>query len=487
MSRRQVILMGYGMAGARLAEEIRRRDPAGDRVALTVFGEEPHPAYNRVLLSSVVAGSLPAEAVQLQDEDWALRNLVDLRRGRRVTELDLRERRVRLDDDRWCAYDHLVLATGSRAWLPPLPGLLDSDGEPASDVVPFRTLDDCERISAAARAGVRVAVLGGGLLGLEAARGLAGRGTEVTVVHPGDHLMERQLDAGAGRVLARSLSELGVRLRLGVPAVAHRPGTGLLLADGTTVPAELVVVAAGVRAAVEQARAAGLAVDRGVLVDDRLRTEDPDVSALGDCAQHPGADAGLVQSAWDQASVLADLLTESNPESRYTGTTTVTRLKARDIDLAALGDVHVPVDSPDSEVVCVQDPVRGRYAKLVVRDERVTGAILLGVPDAAASITGFFDRGTPVPPDRLGLLLGRALPAESSIDPGAQPADAMVCRCNSVRRDRLVEAWESGARSVSDLAVQTRATTGCGGCRDEVCALAAWLADREPAVAVPAG
>ncbi|ASO19404.1 assimilatory nitrate reductase electron transfer subunit [Actinoalloteichus hoggarensis] len=486
MSRRQVVLIGYGMAGARLAEEIRRRDPTGDRVALTVFGEEPHPAYNRVLLSGVVAGSLSAEAVRTQDDDWALRNLVDLRRGLRMTELDRRGRRVRLDDGRWRPYDHLVLATGSRPWFPPLPGLLDFDGEPAPDVVPFRTLDDGERISAAARAGLRVAVLGGGLLGLEAARGLAGRGTEVTVVHPSDSLMERQLDAGASRVLASSLRRLGVRLRMGVPAVAHRPGTGLLLADGTTVAAELVVVAAGVRPAVEQAQAAGLAVDRGVLVDDRLRTADPDVSALGDCARHPGADAGLVQPAWEQAAVLADLLTGADPAARYRGTATVTRLKARDVDLAALGDVHVPVDSADAEVVCVQDPARGRYAKLVVRDERVAGAIVLGIPDAAASIIRFFDRGTPVPPDRLALLLGRALPAASGTDPSTRSADALVCRCNSVRREGLVQAWEAGARSVSDLALRTRATTGCGGCRDEVCALADWLADRQPAVAVPA-
>ncbi|AOS62670.1 FAD-dependent oxidoreductase [Actinoalloteichus hymeniacidonis] len=478
MSRRQVVLVGYGMAGARLAEEIRRRDPAGDRVALTVIGEEPHPAYNRVLLSSVVAGSLPADAVLLQDEDWALRNLVDLRRGTRVTAIERSAARIRLDDGGSVPYDDLVLATGSSAWLPELPGLRGADGGLGDGVVPFRTLEDCARITAGVRAGGPMAVLGGGLLGLEAARGLAGRGVEVTVVHPDSQLMQRQLDADASRVLVRTLDGLGVRFRLGVPAVAHRPGVGLLLADGTTVPAELTVVATGVRPSVGLAREAGLAVDRGVLIDDLLRTDDPRIAALGDCAQHPGGLAGQVQSAWEQAPVLADLLTGADPSARYTGTTTVTRLKARDVDLAALGEVHVPVDSPDSEVLCLQDPVRGRYAKLVLRDERIAGAILLGAPDAAATITRLFDRQARVPEDRLALLLGRALPAENG---GEHGIDGVVCRCNSVRRDQLVQAWESGARSVPDIADQTRATTGCGGCREDVCSVLSWLSDREPA------
>ncbi|GGP61145.1 FAD-dependent oxidoreductase [Saccharothrix coeruleofusca] len=477
---RKVVIVGYGMAGARLADEIRRRDPEAERVALTVLGDEAHPAYNRVLLSSVVAGSLPADAVRLHDPDWAARQRVDLRLGGSVGKID-RTRRVVHVDDTEVAYDALVLATGARSWLPPTKGLVDADGTPAPGVVAFRSLDDCERIIAAAGPGAPVAVLGGGLLGLEAARGLAARGCLVTVVHPVGHLMERQLDAGAGRVLARTLTGLGIEFRLGALAAEYLPGEGLALDDGTRVPAELVVVSAGVRAQTALAAEAGIEVDRGVLVDDALRTSDPRVHAIGDCAQHVGTVSGLVQPAWDQAAVLADRLTGTAPAARYRGTTVVTRLKARDVDLAALGDVHVEVDAPDAEVLCFQDPARGRYAKLVLRDDRVTGAIVLGAPDAAAAITQLYDRGLPAPTDRLALLLGRALPGESATaSPADLPSSAVVCRCNTVSKGQLVGAWRAGATTVSALAEATRATTGCGGCKDAVCGIVDWLAASQP-------
>jgi len=475
MSRR-IVIVGYGMAGSRLAEEIRRRDPHGERVTVTVVGEEPHPAYNRVLLSAVLGGALAPAAVLLHDTDWADRHHVDLRTGAAVAGVDRAARRVTLTDGSTVDYDTLVLATGSRPWIPPTEGLRAEDGL-APGVVAFRTLDDCARILAASRPGAPVAVLGGGLLGLEAARGLADRGNLVTVVHPGGHLMERQLDPAAGRVLAATLATLGIEVRLGVLAARYVPGDGLKLADGTGVPADLVVVSAGVRAEAGLAAAAGLTVDGGVVVDDALRTSDPRVHAIGDCARHPGTVAGLVAPAWEQAAVLADLLTGADPAARYRGTPVVTRLKARDIDLAALGDVHATVDSADAEVLCLQDPARGRYAKLVIREDRVAGAILLGVPDAAAAITQLYDRGVPAPSDRLALLLGRALPdgSTAAANPADLPAAATICRCNTVSKRQLVTAWRGGARSAGELASATRATTGCGGCRDAVRGIADWL------------
>ncbi|AHH94383.1 FAD-dependent oxidoreductase [Kutzneria albida] len=477
---RRVVVIGYGMAGARLAEEIRRRDPAGDRVELTVLGAEPMAAYNRVLLSSVVAGTMSQDAVRLHEHDWAQHHHVDLRLAATAVRIDRSRRQVVLASGEQVGYDALVLATGSSAWIPPTPGLVAEDGELAEGVVAFRTMADCERILESARAGAPVAVLGGGLLGLEAARGLAGRGNLVTVVHPAGHLMERQLDGGAGRVLARTLSGLGIEFRIGQAATNYLPGDGLKLADGSHVPADLVVVSAGVRAETMLAADAGLSVDRGVLVDDALRTSDPRVHALGDCAQHPGTVSGLVQPAWEQAAVLADLLTGTDPAARYRGTPVVTRLKARDVDLAALGEVHVDVDCAEAEVLCVADPARGRYAKLVLRDERVTGAILLGAPDAAAAVTQLFDRGAPAPSDRLALLLGRALPVAAS-GAGDIPAAAVICKCNTVSKGQLVSAWREGARSMSALAERTRATTGCGGCSDQVCGVLDWLNTQEPA------
>ncbi|WNV82485.1 FAD-dependent oxidoreductase [Umezawaea sp. Da 62-37] len=469
---RRVVVVGYGMAGARFADEVLRRDPTAD---LTVLGGEPHPAYNRVLLSSVVAGSMTPDSVRLHGTGWAARHGVDLRLGVAVTGIDRARRVVLADDGDEVPYDALVLATGARPWIPPTEGLQDPDGSLAPGVVPFRTLEDCGRIVAAARPGTPVAVLGGGLLGLEAARGLAGRGCLVTVVHPVGHLMNRQLDVGAGRVLARAFGAFGVEFRLGTVAAKYLPGDGLVLDDGSRVPAELVVVSAGVQAATGIAAEAGIAVDRGVLVDDALRTSDPRVHAIGDCAQHAGTVSGLVQPAWEQAAVLADRLTGAAPAARYRGTAVVTRLKARDVDLAALGDVHVDLDSPDHEVLCFQDPARGRYAKLVLRDDLVVGAILIGAPDAAAAITQLFDRGLAAPTDRLALLLGRALTPEVASSPADLPASAVICKCNTVSKGQLVTAYRAGATTVSALVETTRATTGCGGCKDPVCGLLDWL------------
>ena len=301
------MVIGNGMVGARLADEVRRRDPDGTRVRLTVLGAEARPAYNRLLLSTVLAGGLAPRAVELHPAGWAVRRRVDLRTGVAATAIDRDRRRVHTADGHTVRYDELVLATGSRSWLPPVDGL--DDGA----VTAFRDLDDCARILARARPGARFAVLGGVLLGCEAARGLAARGVRVTVLHPMAHLMERQLDAGAGAVLAAALDRLGIEVRLAVSAAAWEPGAGVRLAGGELVAADALVVAAGVRAETGLAVAAGLAVDRGVLVDDRLATSDARVHAVGDCAQHPGAVAGLVQPGWEQAAVLADLLTGAVP------------------------------------------------------------------------------------------------------------------------------------------------------------------------------
>lgn len=475
---RRAVIIGYGMAGARLAEQIRSRDPAGEQVAVTAIGDERHHAYNRVLLSTVVDGSMGAEALAMQDAGWASEHHVDLRVNVGVAAIDRATRTVELTDGSTVDYDVAVLATGARSWLPPVEGLLDGSGAPAAGVVPFRTLDDCERIQRAARAGAVVAVLGGGVLGLEAACALARRGSPVTVVHPVGHLMERQLDPDAGGVLAKVLAGLGVELRLGAAVQRYVPGRGLELADGDTVRADLVVVSAGVKPETGLAERAGLAVDRGVVVDDLLRTSDARIHAIGDCAQHPGTVSGLVQAAWEQADVLADLVTGTDVRARYTGTPAVTRLKALDVDVLALGESHVGLDAPDAEVLCVIDPSSGRYSKLVVRDDQVTGAIVLGVPDAAAAVTRYYDNGLRVPIDRLALALGRAIPEESGApDPAELPDASIVCRCNAVTKAALVSAWDGGASGFAELVASTRVTTGCGSCADDVGRLAGWLSE----------
>jgi assimilatory nitrate reductase electron transfer subunit len=460
---RRVVVAGYGMAAARLAEEIRARDPLGHRVSLTIAGAEPCPAYNRVLLSSVLAGRVSPGDLALHPRGWARAHRVLARCGVPVASVRPGRHQVVLSDGSVTGYDDLVLATGSRPVLPPLAGLEQAGGA----VTPFRTLGDCRRIMAAAGPGARVAVLGGGLLGLEAARGLAARGAKVTVAHAAPHLMERQLDRAAARIVAERLRGAGVVLHVGVPAEKWSPacpgerGGTLWLADGTELRCDLVVTAAGVRAETGLAQEAGLATDRGILVDGRLATSDPRIYAIGDCAQHPGAVAGLLQPAWDQAAVLAALLTGADPDAAYHGTPNVTRLKADVVELTSLGDACAE-DTDGTETLRFDDPARGRYAKLSLRGDRVTGAIMLGLPDAAASVIQLYDRGTPAPSDRLALLLGRALPPEPG-GAGALPDTAVVCRCNTVTKGALAAAWRRGARSVPALAAATRATTGCGG------------------------
>jgi assimilatory nitrate reductase electron transfer subunit len=476
------------MVGARFAEEVRRRDRHGDRVQLTVFGAETHDAYNRVLLSTVLAGGLTADSVRLRGADWPAEHRVRVCGGVSVTEIDRAARRVRCSDGSSEPYDELVLATGSRAWVPPIDGLMAEDGASlAEGVAVFRDMDDCARILRFAQPGARVAVLGGGLLGLEASRGLVGRGVRVSVLHPVSHLMERQLDAGAGAVLSGTLRRLGVDVRLGVTAKRWSPERGLECDDGSVLSVDAVVVAAGVRPDTGLAERAGITVDRGVLVDDRMCTSDDRVHAIGDCVRHPGTVSGLVQPGYEQAEVLADVLTGTDPSARYRGTPVVTRLKARDIDLAAVGDALAEDPGDGSvEVLRLEDAYRGRYAKIVLRGDRLVGAIMLGVPDAAASAIQLYDSGSPAPSDRLALLLGRTLPTEQlsrgggTASPAQLPSTSVICRCNTVSKGRLVAAWRDGATDPAALSRATRAGTGCGSCQQAVAGICAWLNETEP-------
>ncbi|MEU7773156.1 FAD-dependent oxidoreductase [Micromonospora taraxaci] len=470
----RVVIVGNGMAGARLAGELHARE--GDR-KVTVLGAEPHRAYNRILLSTLLAGRIDEPDVELTE---AAGHGIDLRTGVPVTAIDRSAREVHTNGGERIGYDHLVLATGARAVVPPLPGLDPADLP--ERVVPFRTLDDCRRILAAADGARSALVLGGGLLGLEAARGLASRGLTTTVVHPREHLMERQLDPAAGAVLAGTLAGFGVTVQLAVPATgvaADADGVRLDLADGRTLHADLLVLSCGVRPDTALAQAAGLTVRRGVVVDDRLRTDDRSISAIGDCAEHDGVLSGLVAPAWAQARVLADVLTGTDPLARYRPQPVVTRLKAAGIDLASMGD---PVSGGPGEELTFTDPARGTYARLRIRDERLIGAILLGDNPAVGTVIQLFDRGHPVPADRRALLLGRALGttgATPAASPALMPDAATVCQCNTVSKGALVRSWRSGARTVDAVVAATRAGTGCGGCRDAVGGIVDWLSQAE--------
>jgi assimilatory nitrate reductase electron transfer subunit len=467
----RLVVVGHGMAGARLVSEVHARAPELD---VTVLGAEPHRAYNRILLSNLVAGKARESDVHLVEP--AGRG-VRLRMGVAVAAIDTDARVVTTDDGETVPYDRLVLATGGQAMLPPIKGLVRDDGTLPDRIAAFRTLDDCRRILALATRAKTALVLGGGLLGLEAARGLAAQGLTVTVLHAVGHLMERQLDPPASRVLTKTLARLGISVELDATTVAvesDEDTVEAVLGDGGEKRrADLLVVACGVRPCTDLAERAGLGVDRGILVDDRLRTTDPRVHAIGDCAQHGGAVSGLVPPAWEQARVVADVVTGARPLARYVPRPPVTRLKATGIDLAAMGDAT----GDDGDVVTFADPSRGTYAKLLVRSDRLAGAIMLGDNPTVGTVIQLFDRGGRIPADVRGLLLGRAVgdPERAEASPVLMPDATVVCQCNTVTKKALVACWESGARSTSDLVAGTRASTGCGTCRDAVEGIAAWL------------
>lgn len=465
----RLVVIGNGMAGARLVSEVRARDR---QIKITVFGAEDRQPYNRVLLSNVVAGTATPEQVRLLDPTWYAEHGVTAHLGVPVVAIDRETKSVLTADGLRTPYDVLVLATGSEPVVPRVPGV--------ARAIAFRTLDDCDRILQAAAVARSAVVVGGGLLGIEAARGLAGRGVPVTLVHLAGHLMDRQLDAEAGLMLERTLTGLGVRIRTGASVTAVHDDA-VELTDGTRLDADLVVLACGVRPVTRLAADAGLAVERGVVVDDELRTDDPSIFAIGECAQHNGRLYGLVAPAWEQASVVADLITGTDKNARYRGSRLVTRLKAKSVELAAMGETHVDEDAdPEAEVVRFSHRARGTYRKLVIRDGRLVGAILLGETAVVGTLTQLFDRGTPLPGDRAGLLFpGLHTAAAVADSPVRMPDSARVCQCNNVTKGQIRACWESGARDVAAVAAATRATTGCGSCKDAVEGIIGWLCEQE--------
>ena len=487
----RVVVVGNGMAGCRFVQELLDRDPER-RFDITVVGDEQGGAYNRVLLSNVLAGVTRADSIAIAEPDWFKERGVDLRTGQAVVAVDRAAQTVRLDDGTALPYDSLVLATGSTALLPPIEGLRRDDGALVEGVALFRTRDDCAAIDGWARQARTAVVVGAGVLGLEAARALAGRGLRVTVVQREDRLMERQLDAAAGRVLDRTLRALDIEVHAGVTVAGVHGGkriAGVRLSNGTELAADLMVLCCGVRPRAELARDAGLDVNFGVVVDDRLRTSDPSVLAIGECAEHRGRLYGLVAPVWEQARVAAAVLADPAAPARYDGSTTITRLKAAGIELAAMGD-RSPLDEDDdcAELVTFVDRARGVYQKLVVEDGRLVAAILLGDTRNAGTVTQLFERRAVLPVDRAALLMVRRnAPATTAASPTALPARATICQCNGVTKAAITAAWQAGARSAGEVAARTRATTGCGTCQDAVCGLVDWLAQSDTgATDVPA-
>jgi nitrite reductase (NADH) large subunit len=468
--KRDLVLVGNGMAGARFLEELLARGGA-DRYRITVFGEEPQGNYNRVLLSGVLAGVHAAQDIMLNAPSWYRANGIELRAGVRAVAVDCAAQRVRGADGSTARYDELVLATGSTPFVPPIEGVRAPDGGLLEGVFVFRTLADCAAILAAARSARRVAVIGGGLLGLEAARGLLRLCPEVHVVQLLPQLMEQQLDRAGARVLEATLTRLGLRVHLGVSTsavVGEARVEGLRFADGNMLACDLLVLASGVRPNVQLAREAGLPVERGIVAGDDLAVPGhAGVHALGECAQHRGVIYGLVAPVWEQAAVLADRLSGARPEAVYLGSRVATRLKVVDVELSAMGAREA--SGPGDEEVLFTDAARGIYKKLVVRGGRLAGALLLGDTSAAAGLLQAFDRALPLPEDRAALLFpelaGQGAPA-GVLD---LPDEARICDCNGVSKGAIAAAARrAGCQSLEAVCAATRAGTGCGTCRPRV-------------------
>ena len=474
----RVVVVGAGMVGHRFADELAVRDTT-HRFHVEVVGAEPYEPYNRVLLSEVVSGQAPWQSLTLE----SLPDRVSLRRGVTALRVDRAAREVELSDGERLGYDRLVLATGARAFVPDVHGLGAAPGEPPRHVHVLRDLDDTRAVVARAANARHALVLGGGVLGLEAACGLRHRGLAVTVVQDQEHLMAGQLDAEPAAVLERTLETNGVAVRLATSVAEVIEAYGELVAvrltDGSVVSCDLLLVSCGVRAATEIAVGAGLRVDKGVVVDQDARSlDDPRVHAIGDCAQQPGTVPGLVASGWAQAERLAALLVEgevADPVVPPGGPEL--RLKAVGAHLVSLG-VQPSRAAVRDRVVRVDDPGGGRHVALVLRDGHLVGATVVGAPDVAASVSVMVGRGTPTPADPLALLVPER--AATGATPLRMPGATVVCRCNNVTKNDVVAAWEGGADSAEKVAARTRATTGCGGCSGVVCGLVEWLQEVDP-------
>jgi nitrite reductase (NADH) large subunit len=396
MHRERLVVIGNGMAGLRFLERLASHAP--DRFDVTAVGSEPSPAYNRVLLSSLLANEIDEKSCRFRDRRWYLQQGVRLITGAPATAIDLAEREVRVGDLTLLPFDRIVLATGSLPIRLPKPGM-DLPG-----VMTFRDLADVAAIRSAAKAGTRAVVIGGGLLGLEAAFGLVRSGAETTLVHVMDRLMERQLDGRAAALVKAATERRGIRVLLDADTLAiegNARAEAVRLADGRVLPADLVVVAVGVRPATDLAREAGLDVKRGIVVGDALETSAPGIYAIGECAEHRGIAYGLVEPAYEQADVLARRFGQAN--LIYEGSVLATSLKVSGVPVFSAGDIH-----DDDNTIVFTDPGTATYRKLVVRDGRLVGALLVGDVAEGAWYLNLIRSGASTRSFRNHLMFGRS-------------------------------------------------------------------------------
>ena len=439
---KQLVVVGNGMAGVACVEQILKRTHDFE---ITIFGDEPHVNYNRILLSSVLAGEKSAEDIILNGVDWYRDHGIRARLGVRIVEIDRAGRRVIDDRGQATPFDELILATGSSAFIPPIPGV------DKKNVHVFRTLDDTRALLEKSCQGLKVVVIGGGLLGLEAARGLQLRGCDVSVVHLVETLMERQLDHDGGIYLQRKIENLGIRVMLPKQTetlLGNGRVEGLRFTSGEELEADLVVIAAGIKPNADLARRAQLEVRRGIVVNDYLETSDPQIHAVGECTEHRGKTFGLVAPLMEQAKVLASAITGSRAIA-FAGASSATKLKIMGVEIFSAGSIDE--SEAGVETVRYEDPSLGIYKRLFVKNNRLRGVILVGDTSDERRYTEWLREETDLSAQRRHLLFPEPI-QDPGLEIAAMPESEIVCGCNGVSKGAIIGAiHEHGITTLSEL------------------------------------
>lgn len=456
MEKQKIVLIGNGMAGIRTIEEILKLNPNG--FDITVFGTEPYPNYNRIQLSKVLQGDTTLSDITLNEWDWYEANNIRLYPGETVTRIDKDKQSVYTDKGKVQAYDKLIIATGSNPFMLPLPGV-DKEG-----VIAFRNIKDTETIVEYANKYKKAAVIGGGLLGLEAARGLLNLGMEVDVIHLHDYLMERQLDRTAGKLLQNELEDQGMNFllqRSTTQILGRKHVTGLEFTDGSRVKADLVVMAVGIKPNVELAKASGVPISRGIIVNDYLETEIPNIFAVGECAEHRGLVYGLVAPLYQQGEVLAKRICGVETDG-YRGTILSTQLKVSGVDVFSAGKIN---EDDNSKVSIMHDDLRGVYQKIIFEEGKLAGAVLFGDTRDGNKLLNYIKKGLSIEE-----YLEATKNPEAEISSVAElPDDELICGCNGVTKGDIVGAIHTqGLTTIDQVKGCTNASRSCGGCKSLV-------------------
>ncbi len=462
MSKPRLVLIGNGMAGVRTVEELLKIKP--DHYDITIFGAEPHPNYNRILLSPVLAGEMQVKDIILNELDWYAENKIKLHTGKQIKTIDRVKRKVIAEDGTEEEYDRLLIATGSTPFMLPIPGN-DLPG-----VIGYRDIKDTDEMIDAATRHKHAVVIGGGLLGLEAANGLKLRGMDVTVVHLGPWLLERQLDEVAGKMLQKSLEDKGLKFLLQTQTEALIQGesgrvAAIRFKDGLQIPADLVVMAAGIRPNYALAEKSGIHCNRGIVVNDTMQTYDPKIYAVGECVSHRGIAYGLVAPLFEQAKVAANHLAGYGI-GRYTGSVTSTKLKVTGIDLFSAGEF---MGGEGTEEIILNDPYGGVYKKLVIKENKLVGGVMYGDTADGPWYFQLLKDGRDIHDIRDSLIFGQNLVGDvghAGNSKAAEMADsAEVCGCNGVTKGTIVKAIkEKGLFALDEVKKHTKAASSCGSC-----------------------